>query len=58
MLDMSKYLLLFLPAVEWIMQCLAHKASEVHTAYTDKHQIDFFIECSRRCANTSQRENV
>jgi hypothetical protein len=27
-LDMSKYLNLFVPAVEWMMQCLAHRASE------------------------------
>ena len=28
-LDMSKYLRLFVPAVEWILQCLAHKGTEV-----------------------------
>ena len=26
---MSKYLRLFIPAVEWILQCLAHKGTEV-----------------------------
>ena len=29
MLDMSKYMHLFAPAVEWILQCVAHKASVV-----------------------------
>uniref|UniRef100_A0A1X7VFK8 VPS35 endosomal protein-sorting factor-like n=1 Tax=Amphimedon queenslandica TaxID=400682 RepID=A0A1X7VFK8_AMPQE len=27
-LDMSKYLRLFVPAVEWILQCVAHKGTE------------------------------
>lgn len=29
-LDMSEYLYLYWPAVEWILQCIAHRATEVH----------------------------
>ncbi len=31
-IDLPKYHLLFVPGVEWILQCIAHKASDVsHT---------------------------
>ena len=28
-LDMSRYMKLFAPAVEWVLQCLGHRASTV-----------------------------
>ena len=30
-LDLQSYMLLYVPAVDWIMQCIAYKASEVRT---------------------------
>lgn len=35
-LDMPEYMYLYWPAVEWILQCIAHKATEVQV-YTTVH---------------------
>ncbi len=34
-LDLQSYMLLYVPAVDWIMQCISYNASEVHTYTVD-----------------------